>query len=102
MDAAERKKLERERDRFVLAESDMRQVEGAASHLDARGSQMNDGAHRVMWTGLVVTYARPFSPRNRLGVISGRLARPSDDLRPLHRNLLDRRDDLFAHNDVTE
>jgi hypothetical protein len=100
-DDATQARLERERHRLVLAASDMRQVWIAADHLAA--VPMNADAERVLWTGLVVTYARPFMQSNALGAVSERLARSEDPgLRELHKNMCDRRDDLFAHNDVTE
>jgi hypothetical protein len=95
--------LEDERDRLVLAASDMRQAASAAAYLTARASEMNGDAERVMWTGLVVTYARPYVQSNRLGAIRGRLANPKDPtLRDLHTNLCKRRSDLFAHNERTD
>ena len=98
-----RVRLERDLRRLVLAESDMRQAAVAAAHLAEQGRNMNGLAERVMWTGLVVTYARPYLESNTLYAVTGRLAKPDDpSLRPLHADLLKRRNDLFAHNDETE
>jgi hypothetical protein len=92
-----------ERRRLVLAESDMKQVEIAAMHLEQQGRNMNGEAERVLWTGLVVTYARPFSRGNRVGRIDEGLEVSSDPtLRDLHAELCARRNDLFAHNDLTD
>jgi hypothetical protein len=105
MDAERRKRLERERNRLIIAASGMSQVAGAAAHLEAHMhlSRMSDDAYRVMWTGLVITYARPYLASNKLGPIRGRLGTPTDPaLLTLHKNLCARRDDLFAHNDETE
>lgn len=82
----------------------MKQVAAAAAHLAAYGAEMNGDAERVMQTGMIVTYARPFaeSRRSNLGAIKGKLATPeSPALVPFHVELLDRRNDLFAHNDAT-
>jgi hypothetical protein len=101
VDKQTREQLERERKRLVLAASDMRQAAAAASHLG--NVRMNDDVERVLWTGLVVTYARPYQPSNELGAVRGKLARPEDEgLRPLHENLLKRRGPLFAHNTESE
>ena len=65
---------------------------------------MNGDAERAMVTGIVVTYARSVakSRQSSLGAITGRLATPESlALRPLHAELLNRRNDLFAHNDAT-
>jgi hypothetical protein len=98
-DEERRRNLEAERRRLVLAESDMRQAEGAAQSMQ---TDRGEAASRVFWTGPVVTYARPFSKGNKAGAIGGELDTPADaSLRPLHDNLLKRRNDLFAYNDVT-
>lgn len=92
-------RLERERDVLVLAASDMRQVIDAAHTL--QHAEMNDNAERVMWTGLVVTYARPFVRTRKVSqlVVSGRLAKPEPEHRDPHAELLARRNDLAAHTD---
>lgn len=76
---------------------------GAAADQVVSGPQMNGDAERVMVTGLVVTYARPFSKSNTLGAVSGQIAKIDDERdRELHKWLCSRRDDLYAHNDMTE
>ncbi|HEU5371532.1 MAG TPA: hypothetical protein VFU51_04000 [Gaiellaceae bacterium] len=100
-----RERLLRERKRLVLAESDMKQAAAAAAHFVEYGADMNGDAERALITGIIVTYARPFtaSRGSSLGAIQGRLAEPeSPALRHLHAELLQRRNDLFAHNDETE
>jgi hypothetical protein len=95
----------RGRHRLIIAASDMRQVAEGARYLDENKllSKMPEEAARVMWTGLVVTYARPYITSRGLGSVGGKLGKPADlALRTLHKNLLDRRDDLFAHNEATE
>lgn len=90
---------------MIIAASDMRQVAEAAAYVDENKlrSKMSEDTWRVMWTGLFVTYARPYLASNKLGPVAGRLGKPADPaLRPLHEKLLDRRDDVFAHNDRTD
>jgi hypothetical protein len=100
MSEAKRDKLRRHRDVFVLAVSDMRQAWAAAEYLHR--ATMNDYAGRAFWTGLVVTYARPYLRSNRIGHVKGKLATPRDiELQPLHGFLMARRNDLAAHNDAT-
>jgi hypothetical protein len=102
MDKASRERLRRELHRLVLADSDMRQASVAAAYLAEQGRNMNGLAERVLWTGFVVTYARPYVGSNRLGAVTGKLARPEESsLRGLHATLLKRRNDLFAPNDET-
>jgi hypothetical protein len=92
----------RERLRLVLAQSDMDQVAVAARRL-AEGPRMNRRAERVMWTGIVVTYARPFNKSNRLGAVSGRIVKLTNPMqKSLHERMCELRDELFAHNDETE
>jgi hypothetical protein len=100
---ADRERLLGEIKRLVLAESDMWQVATTADYLHANVRQMSDHVKRVMWTGIAVTYARPFSQSNRIGAIRGKLARLDDPLqRSLHERLCELRDQLFAHTDDTE
>jgi hypothetical protein len=98
--------LELERRKLVLAETDMQQAAAAAEHLCAHGPDMNADAEWVVWTGLMVTYARPYGAsrdRRGLGAVQGRLAKPEDEtLRWLHKRICDRRNDLYAHNDGTD
>jgi hypothetical protein len=86
--------------RLKHAASDMRLVaDTAAALIDAREA---DGParmfDRVLETGMVVTYARPFLESNNAGV--GRRDRPHDaDDRALHDELVDLRDRYYAHAD---
>lgn len=98
----QRERLERERHRLVLAKSDMKQAAVAADHLAELGSQMNGDVERVLWTGLVVTYSRPFGDSNRVGAVKGQIVKLTDHMqRSLHERLCELRDVLFAHNDLT-
>ena len=104
-DDLQRQRLEAERYRLIIAASDMRQVAEAAVYLDENKllSKMSEDTYRVMLTGIVVTYARPYLASNTLGPVDGKLGKPADHaLRALHKNLLERCDDLFAHNDLTD
>jgi hypothetical protein len=102
MSPSERERLEQERHRLVLAESDMKQAAIAAEHLAELGSQMNGDVERVLWTGLVVTYARPFGASNKVGAVQGRIVKLTDHMqRSLHERLCELRDVLFAHTDLT-
>jgi hypothetical protein len=97
-----REQLARERKRLVLAESDMKQAARGAAHILHHGAAMNSNAERALMTGVIVTYARPFSKTNKIGPVEGKIAQlESPALRPLHDELVDRRSDLFAHNDET-
>jgi hypothetical protein len=84
--------------RFRFAASDMRLVAGAAEALiDARDS---DGParfyDRIIETGMVVTYARPFLPSNEAGIT--RKWWPKDESeRKLHDEMLDLRHEYYAH-----
>jgi hypothetical protein len=87
--------------RLVIAESDMRQVEAAADYLAF--ASMNADAARVLETGLVVTYARPFGERQGIGTLDRDEWAPKDEaMRKLHFALLKLRNKLYAHSDRTE
>jgi hypothetical protein len=103
LDETTRERLRREVKRLVLAESDMSQVAVAAEHLSRHGAKMNSQVVRVLWTGIAVTYARPFSKANTVGPVEGRLVRLEDPMqRSLHGRLCELRNQLFAHTDETE
>jgi hypothetical protein len=99
---SEAEELGRERARLVRAESDMRQAEAAARHLIAHGAEMNGDAERALVTGMIVTYARCYTTSYGYGQVEGKLATPeSPALAVFHKELVERRNDLFAHNDAT-
>jgi len=100
---ASRERLLREVKRLVLARSDMRQVSIAAKYLSAYATKLNSQVVRVIWTGIVVTYARPFTKKNKLGAVQGRVIHFEDHMqRSLHGRLCELRNQLFAHTDETE
>jgi hypothetical protein len=84
--------------RFRFAASDMKLVERAASALidanDQRGpARLFD---RVIETGMVITYARPFLPSNEAGLGDAWL--PKDEAeRELHDELIELRGEYHAH-----
>jgi hypothetical protein len=88
--------------RLRFAESDMRLAAHAAAGLiearDQRGSARI--FERVIETGMVVTYARPFLPSNHAGL--GEDWWPKDDAgRELHEQLVDLRGEYHAHAEHT-
>jgi hypothetical protein len=56
---------------------------------------------RVFETGIVVTYARPFSDQGIGPLDRNKYAPASNDARRLHFNLIDLRNRLYAHTDET-
>lgn len=85
--------------RLRLGAIDMRLAEGTALALLDR-----DGParlfERVLETGLVVTYARPYLDSNRSGGVGGRWRPPSGTDREFHRWVIDElRDTYHAHAD---
>jgi hypothetical protein len=84
--------------RFRFAARDMQLAAAAASGLiEAAGQRGSARVHeRVIETGIVVTYARPFLASNEAG-LDGRW-RPSDEAeRALHDELIDLRGEHHAH-----
>lgn len=88
--------------RYRFAQSDMRQAGAAALLLNEPSVRLNGDVERVLETGLVVTYARPFTAGG-VGTLGGKHARPeAEEHRLLHMEMLARRNDLYAHSDITE
>lgn len=92
---------------FVLGRLDMVAVHDTATyllgeHADATGHDegLPVAVRRAVETGLVVTYARPFTKR-RGGFILPRARGLSAGLVQVHDQLLDLRKQFFAHNDDT-
>ena len=71
----------------------------AADYL-AHPSNLHIADDRVFWTGIVVTYARPFT-KNKVGKVPEGITSLSPELKRLHRILMRRRNDFFAHTDET-
>ena len=83
--------------RFRLAASDMRlTIRAAAALIEA---QDNDGPARVhdriIETGMVVTYVRPFLPSNKAGL--GERWWPKGESRALHDEMVELRHEYHAH-----
>jgi hypothetical protein len=77
----------------------MQEAAAAASWLAANGAPRD--VERVFMTGIVVTYARPFTQQD-IGPIDRTKYAPSDrDARLLHFSLIDLRNRLHAHTGET-
>jgi uncharacterized protein (UPF0276 family) len=86
--------------RLKLASIDMRLAETAARAL--LNGEVPAHLERVMETGLVVTYARPYLDSNRAGGVGGRWQPKSGPDREFHRYMIDvLRDSYHAHADRT-
>lgn len=96
---SERNRFVNEIRRFRLAASDMKQVAGAAETLGA--IKLNEAAARVMHTGLVVAYVRPFRSQGigSLDEVEWAPTAPRD--RAFHNMLVFLRNKVYAHTDRT-
>jgi hypothetical protein len=84
--------------RIRFAISDMEQAAAGAA-LAVAMPPAHPSALRALWTGIVVCYARPFTS-GHYGRFDRKKYAPSDpDKAALHRDLIDMRDKLWAHND---
>jgi hypothetical protein len=93
-------------DRLRLAASDMRQAAAGPRHLEGARtggvSRMNGDAERALETGVIVSYARPFT-RHGVGQLDRDLWAPSDERQArLHMALIRLRNIRYAHTDKTE
>jgi len=99
MDERERNRLLREVRRFRFAQADMRQAAAAAEALQR---EQGDGdLCRALETAIVVIYARPFTPPNKVGPLGPEWAPTEPLLHNLHRELMEKRDQVYAHSDET-
>jgi hypothetical protein len=86
--------------RFRLAAVDMRLVERTAKAMLA--SAESRAFERVLETGLIVTYARPYLDSNKAGGVGGRWQPPPGPDRDFHRWVIDEmRHTYHAHADRT-
>ena len=86
--------------RLKLAAIDMRQVEDTARAMLQRGGFRY--FERVLETGIVVTYARPYLASNRGGHLGRRWWPPAGPEREFHRRLIEElRNPYYAHSDRT-
>jgi hypothetical protein len=81
------------------AEWHMREAHAACVHLSTLGKTSPELRHSI-FTGIVVSYARPFGENNGLSAIGAKFSKfPSKAARLLHGAILEARDLLYAHND---
>jgi len=73
--------------------------QAAAGASSAIVLHMNANAARCLWTGIVVSYARPFADGPFGGFDRKKYAPADPDTRALHDDLLRLRNEAFAHND---
>jgi hypothetical protein len=96
----DRQRLPSQIKRLRLAASDMEQVVEAAATL--RGRRLSEGAERIMHTGIVIAYVRPFKNAG-IGSLDEEVWGPADPGdRALHDRLVELRDKVYAHTDNTE
>jgi hypothetical protein len=100
MDDEERAKLKDQLDRLLLASYDMRHASAGAKYLAAM--KINSDALRAFETGVVVSYARPFT-RHGVGQLNRDEWAPEDQAhRAVHCELIWLRNKVFAHTDKTD
>ena len=99
MHESERNRLVKKLRLLILGQSDMAQAAMGAMTLKERS--LNDHAVRCMETGIVVCYARPFNKRNNAGYLCSKWAPEDPSMKEIHDELLDRRDQVYAHTDRT-
>jgi hypothetical protein len=85
--------------RLVFAKMDMRQVQEISGLLEAANGELPDTG---LSTGLLATYARPFT-RQEVGALSSKWRRFPDrpDLAKVHSDLIYLRNKVYAHTDIT-
>jgi hypothetical protein len=82
----------------LLALGDLGDVHDVASRLAGNDLQLDVRLQRLVETGLVVSYARPFTRSKGYEPLSEDIV-PPEDLE-FHRDLIDRRNKLHAHTDA--
>lgn len=96
----EKRKLREQVERLLLASNDMRYASAGAKYLAAM--KINSDALRAFETGVVVTYARPFT-RHGVGQLGRDEWAPEDQAhRAVHCELIWLRNRVFAHTDKTD
>jgi hypothetical protein len=96
---SDRNRIVRELRRLKLAASDMRLVAGAAETL---AEDEHVACERMLETGLVVTYARSFTPDSKRRRLGDEWAPVDPADQRLHDRLLELRNELYAHTDETD
>lgn len=81
----------------------MRSAGAVASALETAGEESIDPLAYGLYTGLAVSYARPFTDSEAYGRLEAKWERFADRpaMKRLHKHLLDDRRTLLAHNDQT-
>ena len=89
--------------RLSRAQFDMRCARAVADVLSSRHDDHGPLAYGLL-TGMVASYARPFTESRAYGRLSGKWSSFPDrpDLKVHHDRLLEKRRTLLAHNDLTE
>jgi hypothetical protein len=99
--------LEAEIGRLRIGAADMDHAAGGAGFLAAiregQTGRINGDADEALMTGVVVSYARPFTRRQGIGALDEGAWAPDDDAqRRLHRALILLRNRRYAHTDKTD
>jgi hypothetical protein len=97
---SERNRIRNDIRRLVLAQSDLAQAAMAAHSL--AGEALNGDLCRALETAIVVCYSRPYDGRNKAGALREEWYPAETQERTMHDALLALRDQVYAHNDVTE
>jgi hypothetical protein len=100
-----REHVRAEIDRLRIAASDIRQAAAGAHQIEASISghyTINGDAERALETGVIVSYARPFT-RHGIGQLDSGIWAPGDEQQAkLHKALLRLRNIRYAHTDRTD
>ena len=102
MNESQRNAIRKEIKRLRLAASDMNQVAAAAAQLTLSGVRLMEGAERIVHTGIVVAYVRPFRNAGIGNLSEDDWAPPTPEDRALHDRIVTLRDKVYAHTDNTE
>ena len=90
--------------RLARAQFDMRCAEALSWDLEKSHEHVGPWAYGL-YTGLAICYARPFEAgkRNPYGPLEGKWSKFSDrpDFKKHHKRLIEHRNTLLAHNDLT-
>jgi hypothetical protein len=100
MHESDRNRTRNEIRRLVFAQSDMTQAAIAANTL--AGEHLNGDLCRALETAIVVCYSRPYDRRNKAGPLREESYPTDAAQRAMHDALFALRDQVYAHNDVTD
>lgn len=94
-----------------VAEEDLRQANFYAAHMIKRGWHFEPFERRssvymqqsAFATGLATAYSRPFTKSRNRSILSGKfLSEFTSDQKILHRKILNLRNTIYAHSDLTK